>query len=109
MGNEPAYLGGWERWEMSLPTWEVGSDGVPHVFLVVSSRAWLQVDEDARLVGRDLVDEDWRRLHEHQFCVVINALGAVLQHQAYKHTLHCYTLQHQAYKHVLHCHDNASS
>ena len=27
MGNEPACLGGWERWEMSLPTWEVGSDG----------------------------------------------------------------------------------
>ena len=27
MGNELAYLGGWERWEMSLPTWEVGSDG----------------------------------------------------------------------------------
>ena len=37
--------------EMSLYTWEVGSDDVSHVFLVVSGRSWLEVNEDACLVG----------------------------------------------------------
>ena len=74
------------RFDTRVHTREVGSDGVAHVLLAVGWHAILEVDEDACLVGWDLVDEDRRRLHEDQLRVVVYALGTVLEHQTYNST-----------------------